>query len=52
MLGDAPAFTVKIANLPNNGGSVLGVCVIARPLRGRGFVEFLITRAEISKFSR
>ena len=49
MLGDAPAFTVKITNLPNNGGSVLGVCMSHAVSDGQGFVEFLITWAEIAK---
>lgn len=49
MLGDAPAFTVKITNLPNNGGSVLGVCMSHAVSDGQGFVEFLITWTEISK---
>ena len=49
MLGDAPAFTVKITNLPNNKGSVLGVCMSHAISDGQGFVEFLITWAEIAK---
>ena len=49
MLGDAPAFTVKITNLPKNGGSVLGVCMSHAVSDGQGFVEFLITWAEIAK---
>ena len=41
MLGGAPVFTAKVAQL-KNGGSALGVCMSHAVSDGQGFIEFLV----------